>query len=171
LRQGLAARGGNSPPHLIALGYIALQRNDLESAGDYLTRAAEEAPNQPEVQLYLGSVHYRSGRHTAAVKAFSRVLEAEPGHREARANLVLALGKSGRIAQALEVFRQAGPSGRDDPTLLNAAAYACLINGMAAEGIRLVERSLELAPGHPETRNLAAALRREAAGKGPGGGE
>jgi tetratricopeptide (TPR) repeat protein len=171
IRQGLAARGGDSPPHLIALGYMALQRNDLEAAGDYLTRAAEEAPNEPEVQLYLGSVHYRSGRHMAAVRAFSQVLEAEPEHREARANLVLALGKSGRIAQALEVFRRSGPSGRDDPRLLNAAAYACLVNGMAAEGLPLAERSLELAPGNPETRNLAEALHREATDKGPKGGE
>ena len=107
----------------------------------------------------------------AAVRAFSQVLEAEPEHREARANLVLALGKSGRIAQALEVFRRSGPSGRDDPRLLNAAAYACLVNGMAAEGLPLVERSLELASGNPETRNLAEALRREATDKGPEGGE
>jgi tetratricopeptide (TPR) repeat protein len=168
MRQGLAAHGGNSIPHLIALGYIALQENELDSARDYLTRAAEEAPDEAEVQLYLGSVHYRSGRYQDAIRAFTVVLEAEPDQRQARANLILALAKSGRVAQALEVFQSADPEARDDPLLLNATAFAYLVNGLAADGLGLVERSLRLDPGNPETQNLAAALRRAAA---EGGGE
>ncbi len=160
LRQGLAAHGGDSVPHLIAMGYIALLEGDLTAARDYLTRAEEEAPGEVEVQLYLGSVDYRSGRYLEAVRAFTRVLEEEPEHLEARANLILALGRSGRIAQALEAFREAGPEGRGHPRLLNAAAYACLLNGLPGDGLPLVERSLAADPASAETRDLAAALRR-----------
>lgn len=159
LRHGLAARGGYSLPHLIALGYIELHEKDLAAAGDYLSRAEEIAPEATEVQLYLGSVYYRSGRFPDAARAFGRVVAADPEQRNARANQILALGRSGRIAQALQVFREAGPEGRDTPLLLNAAAFACLLNGMVREGLPLVERSLSLDPSREDTLDLAARLR------------
>jgi tetratricopeptide (TPR) repeat protein len=159
LRQGLAARGGNSVPHLIALGYVALQRGDTTAAEDYLTRAAEDAPDEPEVLVYLGSVYLRTGRYEEAARAFSTVLAAEPGHLEVRANLIASLGRAGKVAQALELFRAAGPAGRDAPVLLNATAWACLLNGLPDEGLPLAERSLALAPDQPTIRVLVAEMR------------
>ena len=161
LRQGLATRGGSSVPHLIALGYIALLDDDLDAAEDYLSRALEEAPDEPEVLVYIGSVHQKRGRHLEAARTFGRVLAAEPGRLDIRANHILALGRSGRVAQALQSFRESGPAGRSAPGVLNAAAYACLINGMAAEGLPLARQSLDVDPERPETRELVAALQEE----------
>ena len=159
LRHGLAACGGTSLPHLIALGYIALSNGDLDAAEDYLGRAAEDAPEEPEVQLYLGSVRYRTGRFLEAARSFDVVLRAEPSHREARANHILALGRAGRVAQALDSFAAAGPPAHDVPLLLNAAAYACLVNGLHEEGIPFAERSLSLDAKQPETRRMLDEMR------------
>jgi tetratricopeptide (TPR) repeat protein len=167
LRRGLAARGGDSLPHLIALGYIALQAGRLEDAGDFLGRALEMAPQQEEVLLYMGSVHFRSGRYRESARLLTRLVQQAPFHEEGRANLILALARSGRVAQALDAFRAAGPGGRDSVRLLNAAAYACLLNNLADEGLPLVERSLQLEPDSREARELAAALRQQAARSGP----
>ncbi|MCZ6649929.1 MAG: alkaline phosphatase family protein [Acidobacteria bacterium] len=158
LRHGLAARGGDSLPHLVALGYVVLQEGDLEAAGDYLGRAVEIAPEQEEALLYLGSVHYRSHRYGEAAATWSRLVEVAPDHEDGRANLILALSRAGRIAQALAAFREAGPTGRNSPRLLYAAAYGCLLNGLAQEGLPLARRSLELAPDQEETRELVRSL-------------
>ena len=162
LRDGLAARGGNSVPHLLALGYIALTEDDLDAADDYLSRALEEAPEQPEVLVYVGSAHLRRGRHADAAAAFAMVLDGEPDRLEVRANHIVALGRSGRIAQALQSFREAGSAGRESPRVLNAAAYACLINGLPAQGLPLAEQSLALDPSRADTGELVAALQEEA---------
>jgi len=158
LRHGLAARGGDSLPHLVGLGYVVLQEGDLKAAGDYLGRAVEIAPEQEEALLYLGSVHYRSHRYADAAAIWSRLVALAPDHEDARANLILALARTGRIAQALAAFREAGPAGRDSPHLLKAAAYGCLLNGLALEGLPLALRSLELEPDQEETRALIRAL-------------
>jgi len=158
LRQGLAARSGDSLPHLVALGYAELQEGDLEAAGDYLGRAVEIAPEQEAALLYLGAVHYRSHRYGKAAAIWSRLVEVAPEHEDGRANLILALARTGRIAQALAAFREAGPAGRDSPRLLNAAAYGCLVNGLAREGLPLARRSLELAPDQEEARDLVRSL-------------
>ena len=158
LRHGLAARGGDSLPHLVALGYVELQEGDLAAAGDYLGRATEIAPEQEEALLYLGSVHYRSQRYREAARTWSRLVQVAPEHEVGRANLILALSRTGRIAQALAAFREAGPTGRDSPRMLNAAAFGCLLNGLANEGLPLARRSLELAPDQEETRELVRSL-------------
>ena len=158
MRHGLAARGGDSLPHLVALGYVVLQEGDLEAAGDYLGRAVEIAPEQEEALLYLGSVHYRSHRYGEAAATWSRLVEVAPDHEDGRANLILALSRTGRIAQALAAFREAGPEGRNSPRLLNAAAYGCLVNGLADIGLPLARRSLELAPEQQEARDLVRSL-------------
>jgi tetratricopeptide (TPR) repeat protein len=167
LRRGLAARGGDSLPHLVALGYSALAAEELGAAGDYLGRAVEIAPQQEEALYYLGSVHFRSGRFSAAVSLWSRLVAVAPGHDDGRANLILALARTGRIARALEVFRAAGPESRESPRLLNAAASACLLNGLTEEGLLLARRSLELSPEDGAARDLVAALLSERDARGP----
>jgi hypothetical protein len=42
--------------------------------------------------------------------------------------------------------------------MLNAAAFGCLLNGLANEGLPLARRSLELAPDQEETRELVRSL-------------
>ena len=59
IRQGLAARGGNSPPHLIALGYMALQRDDLEAAGDPTIRLPANASFPLRAVLAIEGGNYR----------------------------------------------------------------------------------------------------------------
>jgi tetratricopeptide (TPR) repeat protein len=163
LRRGLAHHEGNSVPHLAALGYIALERGDLAAAGEYLARAEELAPGDPGVEMYLGALHFKTGGFSRAALAYERVLEADPGNADARRNHILALGRLGRVAQALSVYRDAGPEGRGDPHLLTAAAHACLLNGMPAEGLPLAEEALRLDAASDEARQLVASLRRAVA--------
>ncbi|MFQ5719203.1 MAG: alkaline phosphatase family protein [Acidobacteriota bacterium] len=166
LREGLAERGGNSVPHLLALGYISLQEDNLDAAEDYLTRALEEAPGSSEVLVYLGDLHLRRGRHDEAARDFGTVLAAEPDRLDVRASHILALGRAGRIAAALESFRQAGAPGRRTPAVLNAAAYACLINGLPDQGLPLAQQSLQVAPGRADTRDLLTALQEDIHARG-----
>jgi hypothetical protein len=95
---------------------------------------------------------------------WSRLVDVAPGHDDGRANLILALARTGRIARALEVFRAAGPESRETTRLLNAAASACLLNGLPEEGLLLARRSLKLAPDDAAARELVAALQSESAG-------
>ncbi len=51
---------------LAGLGLVHLRLGELEKARDYLTRAVELVPSDPQLQLCLGNVYYMAGDYEAA---------------------------------------------------------------------------------------------------------
>lgn len=119
-------------------------------------RALEVSPDSLRTQVNLSSLLVDGGRAEEALPLLRRVLGQQGAPREARVNLVVALGRTGRLAEAGEVFQAGEPGGTD---LLNAMAFACYLNQATGRARELLQRSLLLDPEQPEARRLLAQLR------------
>jgi tetratricopeptide (TPR) repeat protein len=138
----------------------------LEAAGNHpaalslLWEAAGLAPGDAEIQNRLGEALERIGVLEAAVDAFRRALAARPDYRKASNNLILALAKAGKGAEAVERARALVKTAPDDAERHFTLGVA-LSEQDVEESIRSFRRALELAPRHTLARyNLALVLRR-----------
>ncbi len=138
----------------------------LERAGDHtaalslLWEAAGLAPNDPDIQNSLGEALERLGALDAAVNAFRAAEQARPGFRKASNNLILALVKSGKGAEAVQRARAFVNEAPTDPDRYFTLGLA-LSDQDAAQAIEAFRRALDLAPDHALARyNLALVLNR-----------
>jgi Flp pilus assembly protein TadD len=130
-----------------------------EQAEASFRKALDLSPDSFHTLVNLSSLLVDGGRAEEALALLRRVVEQQGAPVEARVNLVVALGRTGRLAEAEEVFQAREPQGTD---LLNALAFACHLNQAPGRAQELLERSLTLDPEQPEARRLLAQLRQEA---------
>lgn len=138
----------------------------LERAGDHIAalsllwEAAGIAPNDPDIQNSLGEALERLGALDAAVSAFRAAEQARPGFRKASNNLILALVKSGKGAEAVQRARAFVKEAPTDPDRYFTLGLA-LSDQDAYQAIEAFRRALDLAPDHALARyNLALVLNR-----------
>lgn len=138
----------------------------LERSGDHagalslLWEAAGLAPTDPDIQNSLGEALERIGALDAAVDAFRAAERARPGFQKASNNLILALVKAGKGAEAVERARALVNERPADPDRHFTLGLA-LSDQDAAEAIKAFRQALDLAPDHALARyNLALVLNR-----------
>lgn len=139
---------------------------ELEAQGDgagalsLLWQAAGLAPRDADIQNRLGEALERVGALDAAVEAYRLALAARPAFQKASNNLILALVKVGRSAEAVALARGLVDARRDDADRWFTLGLA-QSEPDVEEAIRSFRRALELAPGHTLARyNLALVLKR-----------
>lgn len=139
---------------------------ELEAAGNHpgalslLWEAAGLAPRDADVQIRLGEALERIGALDAAVEAYRLALTARPDFRTASNNLILALVKAGRGAEAVQRARALVAAAPDDADRLFTLGLA-QSEQRVADAIASFRRVLEIAPRHALARyNLALVLRR-----------
>ena len=139
---------------------------ELQTQGNHtaalslLWEAAGLAPHDADIQNRLGEALERMGALDAAVEAYRLAVSERPAFRKASDNLILALVKAGKGAEAIERARALVAAAPDDPD-------RCFTLGLAqseqdvAEAIKTFRRVLELEPRQALARyNLALVLRR-----------
>jgi tetratricopeptide (TPR) repeat protein len=72
------------------LGRIALDQDDLATAGAMFERYTALAPDEPRPHDSLGLLYVREGRYDDAIRAFERALACDPRFDESRHNLARA---------------------------------------------------------------------------------
>src|SRR5581483_4537535 len=93
---------------------LALQRNDLGSARDFLERAARNDPTSSAAQSGLGVVALRTGDRQAAVGYWTRAVQLDRTNYDALYNLATTLARNGQMDAArpyLEQFVRTAPAG------------------------------------------------------------
>jgi tetratricopeptide (TPR) repeat protein len=121
-----------------ALGLLDAKIGNDERARAELSRALEENPLLPEVQLAYGELLLSAGEYEASLEALqsARNLLREDLQLMGRTGQVLlALG---RQAEALERLRAARAGGFDPPDVRRAFAVALVANGLYAEAERVI---------------------------------
>jgi len=94
---------------------VRLQRDGNDAAAlSLLWEAAGLAPRDGEIQNQLGEALERIGALDAAVEAYRSAADAQPSPRGASNNLVLALVKAGRSAEAVTRARTAASNAPQD---------------------------------------------------------
>lgn len=132
------------PQFYFIAGEAYLNANDPEAALQALRRAYELAPDYPEAAKNLATGLILAGRVAEAEAFFAerfggRVLGDE--------RYALAYTQINRFDKAAEVWQALVASRPEDPRLHAALGVAYARSGRPAEGIREVERAIELEPG------------------------
>ncbi|HNR91971.1 MAG TPA: tetratricopeptide repeat protein [Dokdonella sp.] len=130
------------------LGMIALDREDIDTAMKYLSRAADLSPNDASVAFALGRGFVKRGMIAFAEQSFRRALELQPGQAHASNALGQLLLREHRAAEAEPFMRSllnrrnfelAGELGLGD-------VYRAL--GRHEDAVAQYRRALERAPHH-----------------------
>jgi tetratricopeptide (TPR) repeat protein len=136
------------------LGLAYRRAGNLSGAERELRRALELGPDQAGPGANLGSLLIQQGRLEEAVEVLEKALGRDSSSLETRTNLIVALGRLGRLPAAQARFEEAGRLGQLHPPVLSAMAFALRTNGKVAEAVRLLRRSLEIDPEQPEALRL-----------------
>jgi tetratricopeptide (TPR) repeat protein len=100
---------------------MALQRGDHALAFTYAQRAAETAPNDPQIWFLLGYAARLNGRYGPAADAYQHGLRLRPGSIDGMAGLAQAFNEAGRTADAerlLKLVVEAAPGRRNELAML-----------------------------------------------------
>jgi tetratricopeptide (TPR) repeat protein len=146
------------------LGFIFLQRGDVDAALDQIQTAVQLQPDDAAAQKNLGSALMRQGQVDEAIKQFQHVLAIQPGSAEAHNDLADAFSKIGREAEAIQHWEQAVASQPQYIPALNNLAWALATSPDASlrngpKALQLARQASELSAGKNlmVLRTLAAA--------------
>jgi cytochrome c-type biogenesis protein CcmH/NrfG len=103
----LLAGDPNDPDALRALGNIAYDRDDPQTAIDFFRRYLAQKPDDLGVQTDLATMLLATHQIDAALQMYRAVLQADPTFFQAQFNLALAYRATGDQAQALAALRRA----------------------------------------------------------------
>lgn len=100
---------------------LALQRGDHAMALDYAQRAAQAAPNDPQLWFLLGYATRLSGRYFQSADAYQRGLRLKPSSVDGMSGLAQTYNQLGRRDEAERILKQvvaADPARRNDLLVL-----------------------------------------------------
>ncbi|MCI0568157.1 MAG: alkaline phosphatase family protein [Acidobacteria bacterium] len=140
----------------LALAYR--RQGNLEGAERELKRAADLGPDQVGPVANLGSLYLQENRVTEAVAVLEQALARDPASVEVRTNLLVGLGRMGKLDRARELFEEGNQISPELPSLYNAMAFAFQANGHPKEAVDLLSRSLSLDSNQPPALNLLRQL-------------
>src|ERR1700712_2993390 len=86
---------------------LALQRGDHAVAVDYAQRAAQSAPNDPQLWFLLGYAARLDGKYTQAVEAYKRGSHLNPASLDGLSGLGQTYSLMGRNDEAERLLKQA----------------------------------------------------------------
>jgi len=158
---------------LIQQGTAAFQAGDYAVAEPILREVVHRAPRYANVFHMLGVIVSQEGLPAEAIRLFREALRVNPGYREARLNLAIALTETGAYAEAAaEAGKLALPRADAERLSLGvrgrlANAHADLARQYQAVGwydkaVREYDEALELCPDFPDIHHCRALSCREA---------
>ncbi len=154
-----ALRAKEDPQALAGIGVIALQADDVERALQYLSRAAELAPNSAPIQVMLARVFVKKGTINFAEQALENAIRLQPEDQHARQLLGSLLMQEERYAEAEPLFRTLHES--EATRLVGALGLADIarLRGDLDTAIVHYRTALEQEPGnHTIVKTLAWCL-------------
>src|SRR5690606_1062630 len=137
-------------------GYLARYDGDEDKAMACFTAAAKLDPALPSAQLALGLGYLKKDMLAFAEQALRNAHTHAPNNLAVAQDLLEALRRQGKMAEALAVIGPLVASIPHDPSLRLLRAELLGVNGRAAEGL---EEALALVRAHPtHLRTLGSTL-------------
>lgn len=129
----------------------------LERALRLLAQLESVSGDDPEVQLYLGTLYDRRGEEDMAVRLYRTVLRTAPEYTEAAVNLGSILARRGRFEEAAELWEDvlARDPGQEAAAIKLALAKAVL--GKPGQAREVLQRSRLYLPDLPTLEQLSGS--------------
>jgi tetratricopeptide (TPR) repeat protein len=136
----------------------------VEQAAAPLQRCLALDPTYTNAAVGLGVAFARLNRNDEAEEALRNALAQEPGSVFALRNLAAVLGRQGKLAEALPLFRKAVVAAPDDPEVRFALAQCLeqLGGDHRAEAKALYKQIIKQFPQHPVSDAAIAGANRMA---------
>ena len=135
-----------------------LETNQPRQALLIYEKLLKETPNDINLLIATGNLFYIQKRFDDVVRILKKVLEIEPDHRDAMANLALSYDSLGKTDEALTAYQKAVQSNPLDKDLIFLLGVHHYNRSNFTKAIELFERVLELSPGEFEsTSNIGNA--------------
>ncbi len=151
------------PDNVEVLGKLAtvlLQLGEAEQARQLLEKAAARDPRNADIQYKLGIAMLEKGEYQTAIDHCKRALVLAPGLFPARIIVGHALQGSGRLEEAVQLYRDLVAEGVEDSGLCNHYGEALLKLKQYQEAIPLFQRALQIDPSNTQARdNLSKVLK------------
>ncbi len=125
---------------------------------DVAAGVAWTGPSAARLHTGLGQVSVAQGRIAEALRHHQQALLLEPGNRDARAQMGLALVRAGRFEEARPYLEESLRESPDVAPLHAALALVFAGTGHPDVAIRMNRRALELDPGFSDAANNLAWL-------------
>lgn len=114
----------NDPDYLICLSEMYVRRGQAAKGLEILSRYEEQFSTHVGVQSALADLYTMKGDAGAAVTCLRRILREQPGDRDARQRLALALAANGQPELAMPLLREIIAKG-GDTLVFNVALTDC----------------------------------------------
>ena len=134
----------NDAEKLSALGTLYGQHGDLEAAVEPLQRAAELAPQSPQMQYNLAYTYYRLNLFEQARKPIAAAVQRWPDIFQLNMLYAAILSKLGQYSDSLRYFDQAAKLRPDDPQPLRAMAEVLTLTGHPKEAAAAQQKAEQL---------------------------
>jgi predicted TPR repeat methyltransferase len=154
---------------------VLLAANKYQEALLAANTLCDREPEEAEHWFLLAGVHAQMGALVNVEKCCRRVLDLDPEHARARYNLAVALEQSGRLSEAVEVFRVCAARNPGHLPTLTALARLLTaehepdetgVGGGNSELETILRKILSLKPDHVESLNNLARLLDKAGRRG-----
>ena len=138
----------------------ALRSHSYSAAADYAQRAAQSAPNDPQLWFLLGYAARLAGRAQLSVDAYSHGLRTSPSSLEGQSGLAQTYNAMGRKNEAQALFNRvlAADPRRTGEMLMLGEIF--LQSGEYDQALVLLERAERLQPGARSELLLALVYQR-----------
>jgi predicted O-linked N-acetylglucosamine transferase (SPINDLY family) len=153
------------PEALHQLGIIALGRNELDAAIDFLREAIAARPDAVSYQRHLGLALVHAGRLEEAVTHQRQAVALDPDAGGAWAELGHSYMALGNLAESIACYREEVARHSGNPEVWSALGLALSETGQIAEAIAATRRAVELEPANPRLHsNLLMLMNFDPAG-------
>lgn len=150
---------GVSPPHCADRAVALIRAGDFAGAIENLQIVVETQPNDPRVQLYLGTSYAAIGRPRLAMHHLAEATRLQESLVEAHVRLAAMLLASDELDGAIDHLNRALVHAPSDPMVLAALGSALVRRGDIHEALTIFGRAAAAAPDDVGPRyNLATAL-------------
>ncbi len=135
------------------LGFILLQRGDVDAAMEQIQMAVQLQPNDEASQKNLGSALLEKGQVDEAIIHFQNALSLEPRDAGAENNLGFALYRKGRTDEAIAHYQKALALQPNDTGARHNLGSALIHEGEVQEAIAQFQKVLDIQPDSAEAHN------------------
>lgn len=140
----------------LAANYI--EANQPRQALLIYEKLLKETPDDINLLIATGNLFYIQKRFDDVVRVLKKVLEIEPDHRDAMANLALSYDSLGKTDEALTAYQKAVMANPLDKDLIFLLGVHHYNRSHFTKAIELFKQVLELSPGEFEsTSNIGNA--------------